>query len=144
VKRFISIVVPLVTCAVLSACHASDDSPAAPQLLGDGVYSGVYTRVEHSTSGQPTTTSGGVNLSIEGDRYSIRGEIRYAPPSGSGLFIVGDVVTFTDDAFRTAEFDWTLIVNGEFGYDQNDSSVVLEQYDETHDRHVRIELTREQ
>lgn len=41
---------------------------------------------------------------------------------------------------HTADFDWTLIIDGEFSVTTKDSTVVLEQYDAEHDRLVRLKL----
>jgi hypothetical protein len=46
-----------------------------------------------------------------------------------------------DTVMHTAEFDWTLILNGEFSMTLDGSRLVLEQYDAQHGRQRILDLT---
>lgn len=130
----------LLAFATAAVCQDAVDAPGDPRWPLEGAYTGVYTRIDGATGTNPTKTRGPVSVDIEGDTYVIEGVERYTPPYGRGRIHVDDRVTFHDEAFHTAEFDWTLIINGEFSLTWEDSTIVLEQYDPEKDRSVRLEL----
>ena len=106
----------------------------------DGTYRGTFT----VTHGSGLVESGVVTISFVGGQYTCSPEQKYLPPSGSGLYvIVADTIRLTDTAAHTAEFDWTLILNGSFSFQLNGSDVVLSQQDSEHQRYRRIDLNRQ-
>jgi hypothetical protein len=136
----------LLAVVLLGGCRDTVDTPtASPGIVINGDYSGAYTRIEEYSTSNPTTVTGDVSLSVKDGRYQVTGKERYAPPSGCGTLDVvqtGDAVTLDDQCYHTAEFDWTLILNGEFTVTRDAWKIVLEQLDGTHDRFVRLELTK--
>jgi hypothetical protein len=130
----------LVVFASLAGCQDSGESPQVPATDLEGVYAGEYTRIDGCSGTAPATTSGRVRLVVDGDRYEIEGAERLAPPSGRGSIAVGRVVTLDDEGMHTADFDWTLILEGDFNVVREGPLVVLEQYDGARDRLVRLEL----
>ena len=86
----------------------SDDG--FPNSITDGTYVGIFTiKLE---DGQ--TKTGGVTFTFNGNSYSCNPEKLYLPPSGEGSFhVIGQVLRLKDTALHTAEFDWTLILNGD-------------------------------
>jgi hypothetical protein len=106
----------------------------------DGTYRGTFTL----THGSGLVESGVVTISFLRGQYTCSPEQKYLPPSGSGLYvIVDDTIRLTDTALHTAEFDWTLILNGSFSFRLDGSHVVLSQQDSEHQRHRRIDLSRQ-
>ncbi len=135
----------LLAVALFAGCHDTVDTPAGSSgVVINGDYSGAYTRVDGYSTANPTTVTGDVSLTVTDGHYQIAGK-RYAPPSGCGTLDVvpaGDAVTLDDQCYHTAEFDWTLILNGTFTLTRDGWKIILEQVDATHDRMVRLELTK--
>jgi hypothetical protein len=125
--------------AIALACSACSDAGPDPPLL-DGTYQGTFTITQENGP----VESGTVRITFGGDGYSCTPEQRYLPPSGGGLFLLsGRTLTLKDTAVHTAEFDWTLILNGEFSFTFDGSRLLLEQQDQRHRRHRTIDLKRE-
>lgn len=120
----------------ISAC--SDDSDV--NSITDGAYVGTFTIV--SANGH--TQTGNVTFTFEGTSYSCLPEQPYLPPSGAGQFqTIREVLRFKDTVVHTAEFDWTLILNGDFQYTFDGSHLVLLQKDDQYHRLRNINLTRQ-
>ena len=109
-----------------------------------GEYKGTYSRISNYRSNNPFIEKGPINFKFVEKTYSCGGEMRYLPPSGSGEYkIVNDKIILKDTGRHTAEFDWTLILNGEFNFIfNNNNSLRLYQYDGKYDRYHDIFLTK--
>jgi len=126
----------LALCLGLLSCSDLSTEPTSI----DGTYRGTFT----FTHGSGLVESGVVTISFVGGQYTCSPEQKYLPPSGSGLYvIVDDTLRLTDTAVHTAEFDWTLILNDSFSFQLDGSHVVLSQQDSEHQRHRRIDLSRQ-
>jgi len=121
-------------------CQDSNDSPNEPSITLDGLYEGVYQRIDGVSGENPIEISGRIDFAVDGDRYELKGSELNAPPFGCGSITGDNVVTMTDETRHTADFDWSLIVEGDFSVDFEDSKIVLERYDPERDRLVRLEL----
>lgn len=121
---------------VLAAC--SDLGIDATDI--DGFYNGTFAFTESNGH----TETGSVIFTFEGNRYSCTPQRRYLPPGGAGVFIrSGRKVTLKDTVGHTAEFDWTLILYGEFFVTYDGSHLVLRQNDVQSQRYRVIDLTRQ-
>jgi hypothetical protein len=121
--------------SVLCACS---DVAVTPSDL-QGTFQGTFT-ITHSTG---VSESGTVTFSFSGGQYTCIPETMYRPPSGAGLFaLFNHAIWLTDTVAHTAEFDWTLILNGAFSVFYDGTHLVLEQDDAKFQRHRRIDLTR--
>lgn len=82
--------------------------------ITDGIYTGIFTLTT------PTgISSGDVSIQINGNRFSASGNANRIPAGGSGNFSLSDdrqTITFQDENFWTADFDWSLILSGGFVY----------------------------
>lgn len=82
--------------------------------ITDGIYTGTFTLTT------PTGVStGDATIQIEGNRFSASGNANRIPAGGSGNFSLSDdrqTITFQDENFWTADFDWSLILSGNFVY----------------------------
>ena len=126
----------LATLALLfSAC--SDDGSV--NSIMDGTYVGTFMITLED--GQIQT--GDVAFTFNGSSYSCLPQQRYLPPSGAGSFqTMGQVLRLKDTSMHTAEFDWTLILNGDFSFTFNGLHLVLQQNDTEYHRVRTINLTR--
>jgi hypothetical protein len=106
----------------------------------EGNYSGTFKMVE--SDGQ--VLNGNVNISLNNNKYSVIPEQRYLPPVGAGKYNVnGNSINLLDTAVHTADFDWTLILNGDFEFSYNDRVLTLTQNDTEHDRKRTLLLTKQ-
>ena len=104
-----------------------------------GTFQGTFT-ITHSTG---VSESGIVTFTFSGGQYTCTPETQYLPPSGAGLFSRLDrTIWLKDTVAHTAEFDWTLILNGAFSVIYDGTHLVLAQNDVKYQRHRKIELTR--
>ena len=131
--------VRLVICTMTLLLCACSDLALDPSSL-DGTYRGIFT----ITHGNGLVETGSVTFIFSGDRYSCMPEKQYLPPSGAGCFqLIGRTMKLMDTVAHTAEFDWTLILNGAFSFTYDGVHLVLVQQDEQHQRHRFIELARQ-
>ena len=92
--------------------------------IKEGTYSGTFT-VTYS-SGKQTGT---VKLILENGMYLCSGNADFIPAGGFGTYsIKNDVIVFVDENFWTANFDWNLILKGEYGYSFNGKKLKFSAY----------------
>lgn len=97
---------------------SSDDVPKELE----GTYEGIFT-VEYN-DGESISNPVEVSL-INGKFTSSTGPNRY-PAGGNGTYEVESAsITFVDEGFWTADFDWNLILNGNYSYSFSGSELVL-------------------
>jgi hypothetical protein len=105
----------------------------------EGDYSGTFTLVE--SNGQVLT--GKVDFSLNNNKYSVIPEQRYLPPAGAGTYSInGNTINLIDTAGHRADFDFTLILNGDFEFLYNERVLTLKQNDTMHDRERTILLNK--
>lgn len=93
---------------LLSAC-TDKDKPAEVTLQGS--YSGMFT-VEYNDG---DVRSNPVTINFDENKYVCSSGSNYTPAGGSGTFVIeGSKITFQDENFWTANFDWNLILSGEY------------------------------
>jgi len=107
--------------------------------IDDGTYAGTFT----ITLENGLTKTGNVTFTFKGRTYSCVPDKQYLPPGGAGEFLTfGRTIRIKDTALHTAEFDWTLILNGDFEFTFDGSRLVLQQNDTKHHRFRVIDLIR--
>ena len=105
------------TCIILLACGKNKQS------LNNGVYTGTFT-VKYDDG---TTRTGETTLTLEGSTYQCTGGPNYTPAGGSGSFEEkAGMITFNDVNIWTANFDWNLILDGEYKYKFNGRKLIFE------------------
>jgi hypothetical protein len=129
----------------LTACGGAppstgDDTP--PPLKLDGLYRGRYWLTLHDGTSEQTRQDGQVLMRFEKGKYEVEGDYPLLPPAGGGDYVLGDrSITLTDTMAHTADFDWTLILNGRFDVDVGgDGSLRLTQRDLDYGRYHELEL----
>lgn len=82
------------------------------------VYSGTFTVTYTNEDGTQRTRSGPVKLELRQDgKYFCSGNSDCIPAGGSGTYsLKGGEIIFNDENFWTADFDWNLILNGEYTF----------------------------
>lgn len=80
--------------------------------LQGGTYAGTFT----VTYGSETQT-GQTTLELENGNFTCSGNSNRIPAGGSGTYSFDkDKITFNDENLWTADFDWNLILSGEYNY----------------------------
>jgi len=108
----------LALCSVIlvAACNKNGDDNAV-RVLKEGVYTGTFTRTGMDTAE--------VKLYVQGATYRGESNIARYPAICAGSHVIdGNTISFTDTCARTADFDWTLILDGNFSYEQEDDTHV--------------------
>lgn len=111
----------LIGCFLLTGCSEND---AVPEIIDlNGTYEGTFT-VEYLNGGQ--IRSNPVTVTFSDSTFtSTSGENR-VPAGGSGKYEVGiNSIIFTDENFWTADFDWNLILSGEYALNVSESVITL-------------------
>jgi heat shock protein HslJ len=120
--------------AVLLACESDEDQAPAIGPLS-GTYTGTFIRSSPLVKYEPAS----VTINFEGSRFSGYSNIARYPAICRGTYTIsGSTITFADECFWTADFDWTLILSGTFSMTVTGDELVLERsYGEfDHDRYV--------
>ncbi len=90
---------------------------------GSGTYVGTFTR----SSPTADYATAEVTLVLKDNSFSGSSEKTKYPAIGKGTYHVveGQKIIFEDKSFWTAEFDWTLILDGEFSISTANDMVTL-------------------
>jgi hypothetical protein len=112
----------------LRECAAAADAPPAADPL-QGRWEGTYTIVHDYGAPTAVKETGDVTFVVAGDKFRVTGDRPRLPPDAAGPVTVGDEVVLVDELFHTADYDWTLNVDGPFTYAVGAGTLVLEQHD---------------
>jgi hypothetical protein len=86
-----------------------------------GEYKGKFKVVMHDK-----TERGITKVLFTPDRYSCEGNDQRLPAGGSGTYTIkGNKILFFDENMWTADFDWNLILNGEYDFDYDGKKLKL-------------------
>ncbi|EKT4520703.1 hypothetical protein JE945_002472 [Flavobacterium psychrophilum] len=101
---------------ILISCSKNDAEVEIPQNI-NGNYVGFFERNGVSSNVQLNLTNGTFN----GQSTTLK-----FPALCNGTYIItSNTITFEDKCMWTAEFDWTLILNGEWNYIMNGNNLTL-------------------
>jgi hypothetical protein len=99
----------------LSLLFFSCDKNDTNVTVEEGVYSGTFS-VKYSGG----SNSGITTLELKNGKFTCTAGTNRFPAGGSGNYTVkNDKIIFEDVNFWTADFDWNLILNGEYDYTIN-------------------------
>ncbi len=99
---------------IILSCN-TDDENSQPEINGE--YVGVFERDGNNSN---------VELTFNNGNWTGESEIVKFPALCNGTYSSsGNVITFENACFWTAEFDWTLILSGEWNYRLNGNSLIL-------------------
>ncbi|GAB2530751.1 hypothetical protein [Rufibacter soli] len=106
---------------LFASCLEKDDDPAT---LPEGTYTGTFSRTDPQTKSPPKVAQ--VTLIIKGNTFKGNSDTPTYPAIGSGTYqIKGKDITFEDENFWTANFDWTLILKGTYSLQSTGGTVTL-------------------
>lgn len=92
----------------------------------DGVYQGTFevTNTNPVVDFKPINTD--VRVNFNGINYASAVYVNNVSAGATGkFFIKRDVITFTDTLMHTANFDWSLLLNGSYTYTIKGDSIIL-------------------
>ena len=93
--------------AIISASCKKDNHD-----IKEGIYKGTFT----VTYGQ-AKQSGQTTIELKNGKYTCSGNSDRIPAGGSGTYSFDNgKITFNDENFWTANFDWNLILSGQYDY----------------------------
>ena len=124
----------------LTGCQDNPTTSDSVQIEGE--YNGTFTITYHVGTDSARTETGAVEFSFDDGRYDVDGEQRYLPPRGGGKYTIGSSINLTDRELHTAEFDWSLILNGSFDYEMKENTLTMTQLREDRNRYREIVLQR--
>lgn len=123
---------------LIVGCKDKSTDSTTINAIEAGKYNGVFTFTENGE-----TAIGNVEFTFTDTSYKCVPVKKYLPPVGEGKYeIQKDKIILTDMMIHTAEFDWTLILGGEFDFIKNGNTVVLVQEDKERNRFRKIELSK--
>jgi len=104
---------------LVSACT---DKEKADTIRLTGEYSGTFT-VEYNSG---DTFSNAVTVVFDGNRYTCSSGTNRIPAGGSGTYYIdGAKIVFMDENMWTADFDWNLILSGEYDLSATETGVEI-------------------
>ena len=100
----------------------SCNSNPTTTTITDGTFKGIFT-VNYENG---ETVSNPVSITFSDGNYTCSSGPNRIPAGGSGTYKITDgVVTFNDENFWTADFDWGLILDGDYQLESKDGSIIL-------------------
>lgn len=134
----------LALCSCMGRPPSHDAGDETPIEI-EGVYRGRYWVTHEEGNQEQIRQDGAVMVRFHEGHYEVEGQRRLLPPAGSGKYRVeGRVLILEDTAMHTADFDWSLILDGRFDIDPGqDGHLRLTQRDLDHDRYHELDLDYE-
>ena len=128
----------LFTLLLFVGCKDKSTNSSNSPLIEVGEYNGIFTFTENDY-----TSTSNVKFTFTDTIYTCIPQKAYMPPTGGGKYeYQKDKIVLTDMVMHTAEFDWTLILGGEFNYSKSGNTIILIQEDKNRNRFRKIELTK--
>ena len=116
----------LVLLVAMLGCNQDEENLQAL----DGAYRGIFVRDQQAVK---------VELSFDNGTYQGYSERYKFPALCRGTYtVLRNKITFANDCAWTAEFDWTLILSGDWNFDLTGSLLIL-----THANGDKYTLTRQ-
>jgi hypothetical protein len=93
------------------SASCEDENQKELMAIVPGIYKGQFIRTSPYAKYAPSD----VTLEFTSNRFSGQSEVTNFPAICSGTFSVeGTEISFENECFFTADFDWTLILNGTY------------------------------
>ncbi|SNZ00850.1 hypothetical protein [Flagellimonas pacifica] len=118
-KSKITVIFSILVVAFFINCSKSEND--SPTTL-EGEYEGVFT-VKY---GNDETLSNPVQVSLINGQFSSSTGANRLPAGGNGKYKVQNTtIEFNDENVWTADFDWNLILNGEYNYSLTENKLII-------------------
>lgn len=89
--------------------------------IQEGTFKGTFS-VKYSHGKQTASTT----LELKDGRYSCAGNSNRIPAGGSGTYTIeNNIIRFSEENFWTADFDWNLILGGDYLYSYDGKVLTL-------------------
>lgn len=119
-------------------CTDQPSEQSSAEAIEPGTYAGEFFFTEKND-----TIISTVQFTFTDSTYNCIPQMMFHPPAGAGKYrIHGDSVELRDLTAHTADFDWTLILGGNFGYRRSGTKIIFSQNDSARERTRRIELSK--
>ena len=97
------------------SCNKSEEVTISPNTNGN--YTGIFERNGNSSN---------VQLNLINGSFNGQSAIQKFPALCNGTYLIsGNTITFDSNCAWTADFDWTLILNGQWNYNMNGNLLIL-------------------
>ena len=115
---FLSVMCLLLSCASEKEEDIQKEEDTKP-LLEEGLFSGFFSVTYFADAAWAEDGSGEVTIKLQNGRYYSLGIPNGIPPRGSGTFSVisDNKIRFNDENGWLANFDWGLILDGEYYFE---------------------------
>lgn len=113
----------ILAAGILSTVACKKSSTIA--AISDGIYSGRFIYRSQNMAYQYKEAT--VIITFTGQNYTSTWHSDYFPAGGTGTYSTSDNarITFSDMGVHTANFDWNLILNGDYAYHYEGDSLVI-------------------
>lgn len=120
----------------------AEDSPS--NTIEIGSFSGEYKIFHNYGASDESWSSGMTELTIDENGYHLTESTYITPPLSGGRCDWSETtISFQDTVIHTAEFDWTLIIDGSYDYTYDGSILELSQFDPDYNRKYTYILTKD-
>lgn len=119
--RQFSLIIFFSIIALLGACSEKLNLTAL-----DGTYKGFFYYIPPNGT-QVTKSESEISVNLSGKDYTSSGHANRIPAGGTGKYSVlaNNEIEFHDEKVWTADFDWGLILNGNYKYEIKKDSLIL-------------------
>jgi len=115
IKRFWIVIITLIS------CFGCQDDDFKNVEIPDGVYTGTFVRDAVWLDNEPIAH---ITITISSNKWSGASDIVKYPALCNGSYSIRDKrIVFQNDCAWTAEFDWSLILSGEYEMKISDNSI---------------------
>ena len=129
--------IALVLILILTATSCEEHEHEGTKLE-DGMYTGTFNR--SSPTGDYITAN--ITITLDNGSFSGTSNVNHYPAIYNGTFaITEDKINFEDDCVWTADFDWTLILDGTFDIISEGDEIILSRSYEG-DMHDQYRITK--
>jgi len=116
--KILNILIPMLIIGI-SGCEKSAKNP---EQIPDGSYFGTFQRNPASGGGQKAN----IQITFSKGRWTGQSDIVNYPVIGYGTYKTqGNKLSFDNECAFTANFDWSLILSGEYDYTINGDAIAL-------------------
>jgi len=115
--RFLLVIVIIILTSI--GCESKHN---APDNIPDGIYTGTFQRQQAFGGGEIAQ----VTITFSSNTWTGQSNMQKYPALCHGTYkLDNQKITFANDCAWTAEFDWSLILSGEFDFHLNNNQLTI-------------------